>query len=95
MAQVDNQRNANAYLNTSNITYGTIQFNCQMILKNNSLNSLLKLLRTDSQDLDTTFTIKLVYSANNITETYAMKLNNMTINSENQSLPILSLSFIK
>ena len=95
VAQVDNQRNANAYLNTSNITYGTIQFNCQMILKNNSLNSLLKLLRTDSQDLDTTFTIKLVYSANNITETYAMKLNNMTINSENQSLPILSLSFIK
>lgn len=95
VAQVDNQRNANAYLNTTNITYGSLQFNCQMILKNNTLNNKLKLIRTDSSDLDTSFTIKLVYSYNNVEETYTMKLNNMTINSENQSLPILSLSFVK
>ena len=95
VAQIDNQRNANAYLNTSNVTYGTIQFNCQMILKNNTINNKLKLIRTDSSDLDTVFTIKLVYSANDAEETYSMRLNNMTINSENQSLPILSLSFIK
>lgn len=95
VGQADNQRNANAFLNTSNITYGSLQFNCQMILKNNALNSKLKLIRTDSSDLDTSFTIKLVYSSNNDQETYAMKLSNMTINSENQSLPILSLTFVK
>lgn len=94
-AQIDNQRNANAYLNTSNVTYGSLQFNCQMILKNNSLNNKLKLIRTNLSDLDSSFTIKLVYSANNTEETYTMKLSNMTINSENQSLPILSLSFVK
>lgn len=94
-AQIDNQRNANAYLNTSNVTYGSLQFNCQMILKNNTLNNKLKLIRTNLSDLDTAFTIKLVYSANNTEETYTMKLSNMTINSENQSLPILSLSFVK
>lgn len=95
VAQVDNQRNANAFLNTSNITYGSLQFNCQMILKNNTLNNKLKLIRTDNSDLDTTFLVKLVYSYNNIEETYIMRLSNMTINSENQSLPILSLSFVK
>ena len=95
VAQVDNQRNANAFLNTSNVTYGSLQFNCQMILKNNTLNNKLKLIRTDSSDLDTTFTVKLVYSFNNVEETYSMRLSNMTINSENQSLPILSLSFVK
>lgn len=95
VAQIDNQRNANAYLNTSNVTYGSLQFNCQMILKNNTLNNKLKLIRTDASDLDVSFTIKLVYSSNNVEETYTMKLDNMTINSENQSLPILSLSFIK
>ena len=95
VAQVDNQRNANAFLNTSNVTYGSLQFNCQMILKNNTLNNKLKLIRTDNSDLDTTFLVKLVYSYNNVEETYIMRLSNMTINSENQSLPILSLSFVK
>ena len=93
--QVDNQRNANANLNTSNITYGSLQFNCQMILKNNTLNNVLNQLRTDTLDIDRSYTVKLVYSANNTEETYTMKLSNMTINSENQSLPILSLSFVK
>lgn len=94
-AQVDNQRNANAYLNTSNITYGSLQFNCQMILKNNTLNNVLNQLRTDTLDIDRSYTVKLVYSSNNTEESYTMKLSNMTINSENQSLPILSLSFVK
>ena len=83
------------FLNTSNVTYGSLQFNCQMILKNNALNNTLKLFRTDQKDLDTAFTIKLVYSANDAEEIYSMRLSNMTINSENQSLPILSLSFVK
>ena len=94
-AQIDNQRVANSFLNTSNVTYGSLQFNCQMILKNNALNNTLKLFRTNQKDLDTAFTIKLVYSANDAEEIYSMRLSNMTINSENQSLPILSLSFVK
>lgn len=93
-SQVDNQRVSTSHLNTTNITYGSLQFSCQMINKNNTISNKLRLIRTNNYDIDTTFTIKLVYSDNNAEETYTMKLSNMTINSENQGLPILSLQFM-
>jgi hypothetical protein len=95
VAQVDNQRVSNSYLNTTNVTYGSLQFSCQMINKNNTLSNKIRLLRTNQLNIDTSFTIKLVYSDNDYEEVYGMKLDNVTINSENQSLPIISLSFIK
>lgn len=94
VSQVDSQRVSNQNLNTTNITYGSLQFTCQMINKNNTISNKLRLLRTNNYDIDTNFVIKLVYSDNNAEETYTMKLSNMTINSENQSLPILSLQFM-
>lgn len=95
VGQIDNQRVSGSNLNTSNVTYGSLQFNCQMINKNNTLSNKIRLLRTNQLDIDTSFVIKLVYSDNDLEETYTMKLNNVTINSENQSLPILSLAFVK
>jgi hypothetical protein len=44
--------------------------------------------------LDSSFTIKLVYSDGYI-ETYTMKLASTQINSENTILPTTSLEFIK
>lgn len=95
VGQVDNQRVSSSNLNTSNVTYGSMQFNCQMINKNNTLSNKIRLLRTNQLDIDTSFAIKLVYSDNDLEENYTMKLNNVTINSENQSLPILALAFVK
>lgn len=95
VGQIDNQRVSSSNLNTSNVTYGSMQFNCQMINKNNTLSNKIRLLRTNQLDIDTSFAIKLVYSDNDLEENYTMKLNNVTINSENQSLPILALAFVK
>lgn len=95
VGQVDNQRVSSSNLNTSNVTYGSLQFNCQMINKNNTLSNKIRLLRTNQLDIDTSFAIKFVFSDNDLEENYTMKLNNVTINSENQSLPILALSFVK
>ena len=94
-SQIDNQRINNFFLNESNVTYGSIQLSIQMINKNNVLSNKLRLLRTGNFDIDNTFTIKLTYSDNNATEIYQMKLLSVSLNSENQSLPILTLQFTK
>lgn len=94
VAQIDNQRVSTSHLNTTNVTYSSLQFSCQMINKNNTLSNKIRLLRTNQLNIDTSFTIKLVYSDNDYEETYTMKIDNVTINSENQSLPIVSLSFV-
>ena len=93
-AQPDNQRVGNEFLNTSRITYGALQFSCQMIHKNDTIANVLRQMKTNQIDLDRSFTIALTYSDDS-TETYIMKLSSMAINSENQSLPILSLVFVK
>jgi hypothetical protein len=94
-SQVDSQRVSNAYLNQSNITYGSIQFSFQMINKNNVLANKIMGIRTGTQNIDTTFTVELTFSDNNRVETYTMKLLSVSLNSENQSLPILTIQFIK
>jgi len=93
-AQVDNQRTANAEINTSQVSYGSVKFNCNLINKNKTLHNKIKSIRTGQISIDTTFTIVLTFT-DTTTETYTMKLDNATLNSENQSLPILALSFTK
>jgi hypothetical protein len=94
-AQIDNQRVSSSFINTSQITYATIKFNCQMIHKNNTLLSKLRGIRSGVLSPNTTFAVKLIYNDNDVEETYDMKIDNFTLTSENQALPILSLSFIK
>lgn len=96
ITQLDNQRVSNSRINKSNITYASVKFNCDMINKNDSIGTLytkISAIRTGNLSIDTSFTIQLIYSNNNLTETYTMKLDNAVLNSTNQSLPILSLSF--
>lgn len=93
-AQPDNQRVSNEYINSTRVTYGNIQFSCQMIHKNNTIANVLRQIKTNQIDIDRSFTIELTYSDNS-TETYTMKCTSFSIDSENQSLPILSLSFMR
>jgi hypothetical protein len=96
--QIDNQKVNNDNINKTNISYATLSFTCSMINKVNTLTNKIKNIRTGVTSIDTDFILKLVYSDNddiNNAETYIMKLDSATINSENQSLPILSISFIK
>lgn len=88
----DNQRVNSENINTTNIKNGMVKFTCTMINKRNPFCTKIRRIRTGALDIDTNFTIKLVYMDGD-EENYTMKLDSSVINSENQSLPILSLSF--
>jgi hypothetical protein len=94
-AQIDSQRVSNSFINSSNVTYSSIQFSFQMINKNNILSNKIMSLRTGNLNIDTNFAIRLTFSDNNRIENYTMKLLSVSLNSENQSLPVLTLQFIK
>lgn len=96
ITQIDNQRVSNNRINTSNITYASVKFNCEMINKNDGIGTLyskISAIRSGNLSIDTTFSIQIIFSNNDLTENYVMRLDNAVLNSTNQSLPILSLSF--
>lgn len=95
VASVDNQRKNGEYINKTNIRNGMVKFNCTMINKADTLSQKIRSIRTGTTDIDNSFTIWLKYSDNDVVEQYTMKLDSATINSENQTLPILSLSFVE
>lgn len=94
VAMPNNKRDSTTNLNRTRISYASLKFNCTMINKSNVLNTKIRNLRTELLPVDTTFTIVLTFSDNDATETYEMRLDSHTLNSENQILPTLSLSFI-
>jgi hypothetical protein len=95
-AQLDNQRIANSFINESNVSFATIKFNVNVINKSTGLEGSLaqkiSLIRRGLIDIDTPFTIKLTYSDEAV-ETYIMRLDSSSLTSENQSLPLLVMSF--
>jgi hypothetical protein len=91
----DSQRKDSEKLNVTNIQRGIIQFNCSMINRNNNICTKARRVRTGVLSIDTTFTIVLTYSDNDITETYSMKLSDYVLDSNNGALPIISLTFVK
>ena len=94
-SMIDNQKIGSNQINSSNITYASIKFNFSMIHKNNALTNKLVAIRKGLLSIDSTFSIAFVFSDSETEETHSMKLDSYSINSENQSLPILSLSFVK
>jgi hypothetical protein len=91
----DNQKIGNSQINTTNISYASVKFNCSMIHKNDVLSNKLLAMRKGLISIDTTFNIVFVFSDSETLENHSMKIDSFTINSQNQALPILSLSFIK
>jgi hypothetical protein len=91
-AVVDNQRKSGALINVSNIRVATVKFTCVMINKNTSFNTKVRRIRTGQLEPDTAFTVLLTYS-DGYTETYTMKLDSQTLNSDNPSLPMFTVSF--
>ena len=94
-SSLDNQRVSNAFINTSQASMGIVKISLTMINKNNQLSNKIRSIRQGQLSLNTTFTIKFVFSDNNTEEIHTMLLENAGLNSENQTLPILTLSFSK
>lgn len=94
-SSLDNQRVGNAYINTSQIAMGMVKFSCTMINKNNQLAEKIRTIRQGQLSINTTFTIKFVFSDNNTEETHTMLLEQASLQSENQALPLLTLTFTK
>lgn len=95
VAVPDSQRVSGEYINQSDIMNAMVKFTCTFINKNGELFEKIRRMREGNLAINTVFTIELTYYDNDYVETYLMKLDSSSINSENQSLPILSLSFIK
>ena len=91
----NNQRVSGSYINASTIENAMIKFTCSMINKNNAVCVKARRVRKGLLDINTPFTIALTFSDNDEVETYTMKLDNMSLNSENQTLPSITLSFIQ
>lgn len=94
VAMPNNKRDSTVTLNRTKIGMASLKFNCTLINKSNVLNTKIRNLRTGLLDINTSFEVVLGYNDGAITETYNMKLDSYTVNSENQVLPTLSLSFI-
>jgi hypothetical protein len=92
---INNERIGNNLINTSLIQNSVVKFNCTMINKNNVLANKVRAIRQATVSPSTSFVIKFVFSDNNTEETHTMVLENAALQSENQALPILSLSFTK
>lgn len=92
---VNNERIGNAFINTSLITNTVVKFNCNMINKNHALGNKIRTIRQGAISPSTVFVVKFVFSDNDTEETFNMVLESVALQSENQSLPILSLSFSK
>ena len=95
IAEIDNQRVGTDTLNSTEVSRATVRFTCSMVSKGSELGMKLRQLRTGALAINTAFTIKLIFSDNEAEETYTMKLDSNSLNSENQSLPNFTLSFIK
>lgn len=80
-------------LNRTNMSRAGLQFTCQKVSKNDALGQKLRNIRKGTLNIDTSFTIKLVFSENDFEESYTMKCDSATISEENINLPVLSLSF--
>jgi len=94
VAIADSKRSVGT-LNQTNITNGMMKFNCAGINKGSELGEKVRNIRLGRLDLNTVFEIKLTFTDNDFVEPYTMKLDSGSFNSENQALPVLSLSFIQ
>lgn len=94
VAMPNSKRDSTKTLNQSRMSYASLKFNCTLINKSNVLNTKIRNIRTGALAIDTPFTIVLTFTDNDVTETYSMRLDSHTVNSENQILPTLALSFI-
>jgi len=95
VSSVDSQRIGTNVINTSLIKNSVVKFSCNMINKNNLLLNKIRTIRQGLVSPSSTFTLKFVFSDNNTEETHTMVLENAALQSENQSLPVISIAFTK
>ena len=92
----DNQAvDMNGTINTTQIRNGILRFTCNLVSRGDTLTQKIKNIRRGNIVINTTFTIRLTFTDNDDVETHTMRLDSSTVNSNNSSLPTLSLTFIK
>jgi len=91
----DTQRVSGRHVQESDLVGSIMRFNCTLINKNGEIFEKIRRLRKGDLKTNAIFNVKLTFTDNDTVEEYSMKLESSSLNSENQSLPILSLSFIK
>lgn len=96
VAGPDSQRkNSATYLNETLIQNGLLRMSFNLISKSDALGTKLRGIRQGTISINTPFTVKMVYTDNGIEEEYVMKCESFIIQSENQLLPSISITFIK
>lgn len=92
----DNQaKNMSGMLNETQIRNGILQFTFNLISKSNTLTQKIRQIMRGELAVNTTFSVKLVFTDNDDVMSLNMKLGSNTLNSNNQTLPAGAISFIR
>lgn len=92
----DNQASGmGGLINTTEIRNGMLQFSFNLISKSNSLTHKIRRIIKGEIAVNTTFTVKIIFSDNDDAMSLNMKLNSNSLNSNNQALPVGAIAFIK
>lgn len=92
----DNQASGmGGVINTTEIRNGMLQFSFNLISKASTFNHKMRRILKGELAVNTTFTVKIIFSDNDDVMSLNMKLNSNSLNSNNQALPVGAIAFIK
>lgn len=83
------------YTNTTQIRAAVLRVSFNLVSRADTLTQKIRNIRRGNLPINTNFTVKLIHTDNEDYETYTMKLSSNTLNSDNTSLPIIAVEFIK
>lgn len=93
---IDNQApDMTGYINESEVRNGVLKASFNLISRGDSITHKLRSIRRGELPINTTFSIGLIYTDNDDVENYTMRCESHTVDSNNSSLPVLTISFIK
>jgi len=92
--EIESSSKGNASLNNTNVKRANVKLNITAVSKSDSyLSTIRRQVMLGNIPIDKTYTIKCVY-IDDSEETYSMKLISISLNSDNNNLPSLSIEFM-
>lgn len=82
-------------VNATQIRGAVLRISFNLVSRADTLTQKIRNIRRGGLPINTSFTVKLVHTDNEDYESYTMKLSSNTLNSDNTSLPIMAVEFIK
>ena len=93
--QQESQKVGNNYLNETEVLRGNLTLNLTLVNKtNNYISTILRSLRQGLMPVNTKFDIEVIF-VDGSTEKYKMSVISSSLNSDNQRLPFVPVSFMK